>query len=29
MREAITNGRFGEFQATIKNQWLQGDLPAR
>ena len=28
MREAITNGRFGEFQATTKNQWLQGDLPA-
>ena len=28
MREAITNGCFGEFDASTKNQWLQGDLPA-
>jgi queuine tRNA-ribosyltransferase len=28
MREAITDGRFGEFQTTTKNQWMQGDLPA-
>jgi len=27
MRDAISSGRFGDFQAATEKQWAQGDLP--
>ncbi len=28
MREAITAGRFADFQAATEAEWARGDLPA-